>query len=209
MQALAAILVFAYYRYPALQDATTSLQRLKASGGAAFDVISGAISGGVLPQAAKIVTFKVKRLDRAFISDTLFNAFVYGIVGVQVDYFYRLQGALFGNEINLTTLLEKNAVDMILFSPFLCIPTAIILYEWRKSRSSGHPLVNTFRTGFYRTKIVPILIPCWSYWVPMLFCVYAMPQNLQFPLSQLAEASWCLLVIFIATDEGIGEGKLA
>lgn len=200
IQGLAACLVLAYYRFPAAQAATESLQQLKQGGGLAFSFISGAIAGGVLPQAAKLVTGKA-RLDRAYLKDTLFIAFVYSIVGVQVDLFYHLQGVLFGNGIDLRTLLSKNVLDMAVASPVVFIPTAIVLFEWRKASFSAPRLIGAFGWEFYVAKVVPTLIPCWAFWIPMLFAVYAMPPNLQFPLAQLLEAAWCLLFVFMATRE--------
>ncbi len=199
MQGLAATLVFTYYRSTGLREATESLQHLKETGGVRFDLVSGSISGGLLPSIARAVTGKVKAFDRTFWLDTLFNAFVYAIVAIQVDFFYRYQGIWFGTDIHVLTLVKKTVVDMGLFSPFLCIPTAVILFEWRKAGFSLKALLSEMRAQFYLTKVVPTLIPCWAFWIPMLFCVYAMPPNLQLPLSQVGEASWCLLFVFIAT----------
>lgn len=200
IQILAGALVGAYYWSPSLRDALTGLERLKEHGGPLFDLLAGAIAGGLIPQIAKLVTGKA-RFSRAFFGDTLFNAFVYAIVALQVDYFYQLQGALFGNGIDIATLIKKNVVDMFLFAPLISIPTAVLLFEWRKARVSGRPLSERLGPLFVRSKIMPAMIPCWAFWIPMLFCVYSMPRNLQFPLAQLAEASWAVLFIFIATDE--------
>lgn len=201
IQIAAALLVLAYYRSPWLQDATLSLQRLKAGGGPGFDIASGSISGGLLPQAAKVVVGKVKRFDRAFWLDMLFNAFVYSIIALEVDYFYQLQAHLFGTGIDWVTLVKKTSLDMFVFSTVLSIPTAVALFEWRKVGFSTSRLVRVFGNRFYRLRVMPAMIPCWAFWIPVLFCVYALPPNLQFPLSQLAEASWCLLFVFIATSE--------
>lgn len=200
IQALAAMLVLAYYRFPEARAATESLQRFKANSGLPFSFVCGGIAGGLVPQLARIVTRK-SRLSAQFWRDTTFIALVYGIVGVQVDLFYQLQGVIFGTAIDLHTLIQKTAFDMAVASPTVFIPTAILLFEWRKAGFSLRRLVGAFTRWFYVDKVIPTLIPCWAYWIPVLFAVYAMPPNLQFPLAQLAEAAWCLLFVVIATRE--------
>lgn len=201
MQALAATLVIAYYRSEGLRSATESLQRLKETGGLPFVILCGAFAGGVLPLFAKVVTGKVKNYGRELWLDALFNGFVYAIIALQINWFYGVQSALFGNGIDLLTLVKKNTLDMAVFSTVLSIPTAILLFEWRKAGFSGKALLAELSPRFYGAKVVPALIPCWAFWIPMLMCVYALPPSLQFPFSQLGEASWCLLFIFIATAE--------
>ncbi|MBW7929038.1 MAG: hypothetical protein H3C58_13330, partial [Fimbriimonadaceae bacterium] len=54
--------------------------------------------------------------------------------------------------------------------------------------------------------IVPALIPCWAFWIPILICVYSLPANLQFVFALLAEAAWSILFVFIATNGGLAAG---
>jgi len=201
IQAAAACLVVAYYRSPGLQADLTSLEHFKANGGIAFDLYTGALAGGVVPQLAKLVTGRAGKVSIGFWTQMLFAGLVYAIVGVEIDLFYHLQAAMFGTRNDVLTLVRKDLVDMGLFTPFLSIPTAVGLFEWRKAGFSFVGFVRRVRTGFYRSKVMPALIPCWVFWTPMLLCVYSMPSNLQFPLSQLAEASWAVLFIFIAGGE--------
>src|SRR5205807_2078722 len=141
---------------------------------------------------AKLVTGRAGRVSRSFWTSMLFTGFIYAVVAVEVDYFYRFQASLFGSGNDWPTLLKKDVVDMAIFTPILSIPSAVILFEWRNAGFSWKNLATRLRSDFYRTKIFPALIPCWAFWIPMLLCVYAMPSNLQFPLAQLPEASWAV-----------------
>jgi len=163
-----------------------------------FAFAAGFIAGGVVPEIAKAATRRLRKIDRKWLNQTLFNGLVYGIVAVQVDLFYQLQNFLFGGGRNVATLIIETAVDMFIFAPLLSIPTAVAMFEWRSRRWAG--VGRLFRWEGYVAKVVPALIPAWAFWIPMLFCVYAMPPDLQFCLAILAEAAWSILFVFIATE---------
>jgi len=209
IQFLAACLVVFYYRTPSFQAELSDLERVKADGGIPFDLATGAFAGGFVPQIAKLITGRANAFRSSFWRDMLFAGFVYAIVAVEVDLFYHLQTATFGSHDDVFTLSKKDLIDMGLFSPFLSIPTAVVLFEWHNSGFSLRNSRDRMRRQFYSLKVMPALIPCWAFWIPVLLCVYAMPINLQFPLSQLAEASWATLFIFIASDKTNNKKPLA
>lgn len=197
IQIASAALVFAYFTYTPFHDAMRQLANAKVRGGLPFSLVAGCLAGGLVPELAKAVTRKLWRIDRNWAKQTLFNGFVYGIVAVQVDLFYQLQNYLFGPGRDPATLFIKTAVDMLIFAPLISIPTAVALFEWRSNRWSG--VARLWRLDGYVQKVVPALVPAWAFWIPMLFCVYSMPPDLQFCLAVLAEAAWSILFVFIAT----------
>jgi len=194
-------LVVLFYRTEGVRQASASIAAAKVAGGIPFSFLAGAIAGGFVPEIAKALTGKLKRLDAKWFKQCLFNGLVYGIVGVQVDLFYRQQTYVFGPGTEPMMLAIKTAVDMSLFSTLVSIPTAVSLYEWRKVDFSFKRLFAQFSWLYYRDKIVPALIPCWAFWIPILLCVYAMPSDLQFCFSMLAEAAWSILFVFLATND--------
>lgn len=194
-----AFVVF-YYRSAALQAGADVVMAWKLAGGIPFAFAAGALAGGVIPEVSKALTGRLRKLDRKWALDSLYNGFVYGIVGVQVDLFYRFQTWAFGDGKDVGTLLLKTAVDMLLFATLISIPTALCLYEWRRLGFKLRALVRQFSWAFYRDKVVPGIIPCWAFWIPILLCVYSMPADLQFCFSILAEAAWSILFVFIATE---------
>lgn len=201
IQAAAVGIVVWYYRSDALQASASVLADLKVRGGVPFAFLVGAMVCSVIPELAKLVTGKLRVFDRRWIRDVAFTGFVYGVVAVQVDLFYRLQAALFGTGTDARTFLVKTAVDMALFSTTVSIPTAVVLFEWKKRDFRMRELVGEFSARFYRDKVLPALLPCWAFWTPVLFCAYSMPLQLQFLFSQLAEAAWSLLFVFMATQD--------
>lgn len=197
----AGALVWLYYAQPAVQQWADGVAHVKTSWGLAFSFLAGAIAGGLIPEVAKLITGRLKRPDRKWMGQTMFNAFAYGIIASQVDLFYRLQAYLFGHGVDLQTLAIKTAVDMGLFAPIVSMPTAILLFEWRKAGYSWTRAFQTVPKGDWLSKWLAALLPCWGFWIPVLFAVYAMPTNLQFPLSVLAEAAWSIVFVFIATED--------
>jgi hypothetical protein len=193
----AVVLVVGYYHSASLQSDLVGLDQLKARGGSLFAFVAGMMAGGVIPEVFKLATGSLKRFDRTWLGVSAFNGFVYGIVGVQVEAFYRLQAHLFGLGHDPATLVTKSAFDLLVFTPVLSIPCATLLFVWR---NHGFRMRAVFADGlgaFYQSQVMPGLVPCWFFWTPVLFCSYSMPMNLQFPFSTLAEAAWSIVFVFI------------
>ncbi|MFN8221168.1 MAG: hypothetical protein U0S12_13685 [Fimbriimonadales bacterium] len=195
IQVFAAALVLAYYQSQAVRDALQGLSDLKARSGILFAFVAGFLAGGVFPEIAKLL---VRQPNHRF-ADAMFNGFAYGTLGILIDRFYILQGVWFGHGIDIGTLVKKNLVDMGLAAPIVFIPYVVGLFEWRRK---GHrEAAKMFSWLGYRDKVLPAMLPNWAFWIPVLFCVYAMPPNLQFSLSTLAEAAWSIVFVFIATND--------
>ena len=197
IQVGAVALVLSYYRFPALRAVAQQEGNLKLRYGVWFAFAIGMLAGGVVPELAKLFTGGLRRFDRTWAAESTYNALVYGVIGAQVDLFYRFQAFTFGPQHNVMTLIVKTAVDMGVFAPVISIPTATLLYAWRRPGAM-------FRGGFrefYMRQIMPGLIPCWFFWTPVLFCTYAMPDNLQLCFSMLAEAAWSIVFVFIAKQD--------
>lgn len=160
----------------------------------------GAVGAGLTPELAKALTGRLRKLDLPWLEKTLFTAFVYALVGVLVDVFYKVQAACFGSGNEPITLALKTAVDMLIFSPFLSIPMACTLFAFYELRYDPVKMGTELRSQFYRRKIAPSLLLCWFFWTPVLVCVYAFPVALQFPIAMFAEAAWSVLFVFMNTQ---------
>jgi hypothetical protein len=192
-------LVASYYNLEAVRNIAEVVAQWKVAGGLLFSFIVGAFAGGLIPECAKLLTGRLRSLNAKWAKDSMFNALVYGVVGAQVDLFYRLQSFMWGDSTAIPMLLWKTFIDMAFFSTLVSMPTAVLLFEWRKA---GFKISQTIRQPFgefYLQKVVPTVLPAWAFWTPVLLGVYAMPLNLQLPLSMLAEAAWSIVFVFIAT----------
>lgn len=199
IQVAAVLLVVGYYRSADLQAAAEKLAAVKVAGGLLFSFLAGALAGGAIPELAKLAMRRIPRFDRPWLASAAYTGLVFGIVGVQVDLFYQLQTIVFGSGNDARTLIVKTAVDMGVFTTLLSIPTAVLLFAWKRRRFRFAGWGSAFTRRFYRTEIWPALLPCWAFWIPVLICVYAMPSNLQFCFAILAEAAWSMVFVFLVT----------
>lgn len=190
----------AYYRAEPVQAISNRIAEFKVAHGLAFSFFAGAIAGAGIPEVAKVVTGRVRRLDRAEFGKLAWTAVVYGIVGVTVDIFYRYQAVWFGAGIDPKTLTIKTVVDMFVFAPFLSIPMACALFGWWKAGYSIAFWKRAFTIDFYKREVAPAMPLCWAFWIPMLICTYSLPSTLQFPFAVLGEGAWSVLFVFMVTQ---------
>jgi hypothetical protein len=79
------------------------------------------------------------------------------------------------------------------------LPLIVTLYMWRNSRFRMAATLRALRRGrFYRDRVVPLMLPAWCFWIPMVSIIYALPAPLQFLLFVPALAAWSLIMVFIA-----------
>lgn len=198
----AAALVAAYYLFSDVRSIADAIGVFKDRWGLLFSGIGGFCAGGVVPEIAKALTGRTKHFGRSWAASAIFNGFVYFVIAIQVDLFYRFQAHIFGNGVDAGTVLIKTTVDMLLFAPFLCMPTGVLLFEWRAAGFRIWPTLRKLNRVWFRERVVPAIIPGWGFWIPFLLCLYALPLPIQMPLALLGEAAWSLLFVFIATQEG-------
>ena len=197
------MLVVSYYHSVGLRDFAAGVSALKLRYGIWFAACAGFCAGGLVPEIAKLATGGLRKFNKAWIATTFFNGFVYAIVAIQVDLFYRLQAFLFGPQHDIRTLVIKTAVDMGLFAPIISIPSATVLLVWRRNRFSLRPMFTDGLRVFILRDVIPGLIPCWFFWTPVLFCTYSMPVDLQLVFSTLMEAAWSIVFIFISNESQV------
>lgn len=200
IEAFAGLLVLAYYTVPAIAAAFDRIGDVKRAWGILFTITVMPLIGITVPELAKWVTGHLAPLDRRRLGELAYQLSYLIINAALVDTFYRIQNVLFGAEPTLGSVAAKTAVDMFLYNPFFLKPFAIaylLLYRtgfsfsvWRTRL--GWPL--------YRDAVLPVLIPNWSYWIPMIVCVYAMPVDLRIPMLAFAMAAWNLLFFFMAHE---------
>jgi hypothetical protein len=196
IQLIAAALVVAYHASAAVRAACAALAAWKTAGGLPLAAATAAFAGGVLPEAAKAVALRGRAI-RGRAGEITFNVAFFAFNGVVVDFLYRGEARLFGQGTDATTVAAKVAFDQFVFTPpWLCLITALYLYRARGfSWAATRP---AFARGFLRARVLPLLLPDWLFWIPMVSVVYAFPLPLQFLLFILALAAWSLILVVIA-----------
>lgn len=190
------LVVFGYYASPSVRDMHNFMSNLKDQGGMPFIISSGFVAGGLLPEFAKLIAGRVPKLSKDYAKQVFFTGLVYGIVAVLVFYLYKLQVLMFGDEPTLSATTLKVAFDMLIFSPFLSMPFATGMFVWRRSNYSVSAWKKVFTPAGYSQNVLPTLVLCWAFWTPVLACVYALPEKLQFVVAILCEAAWSIVFVF-------------
>jgi hypothetical protein len=198
IQIAAIALVISYYASPSMQESLKVVALWQVAVGIWFAAVTDGFAGGILPEIAKLVTGRLRAINRPWLIATLHNTAIYAVVGIEVALFYQLQAQMFGTGRDPGTLIIKTLVDTLIFSPFLSIPTAMLFLDLRLKK------INLRQIGlraFYVDHVVPMMLPCWAFWVPVLLAIYAMPTDLQYSLSVLGEGAWSILFVFISQSE--------
>ncbi|HSZ84113.1 MAG TPA: hypothetical protein VLA14_17635 [Polyangia bacterium] len=215
IQLVAVALVVAYHADARVRAVCAALAAWKTAGGLPLAAATAAFAGGVLPELAKLAAQRGPASAdlRGRGGEIAFNMAFFALNGVVVDRLYAVSAALFGADAHLTTIAAKVAFDQFVFTPpWLALVTA--LYVWRRVGFSTSATLHALRRGgffrgFVRGRVVPLLLPDWFFWIPMVTVIYAFPVPLQFLLFILALAAWGLILVVIAGGEAAGGDESA
>lgn len=201
IQGAAVALVVAYHASPAVREVCARLADVRTAGGLPFAAAAAAFAGGLLPELAKLAAQRGSAPLRGRAGEIAFNTVFFAFNGIVVDGLYRVEAALFGDGTGAVTVASKVAFDQFVFTPpWLCL--IVTLFLWRRRGYSWAATRPALRRGFLRAHVVPLLLPDWMFWIPMVCVVYAFPLPLQFLLFILALAAWSLIMVVIAGGEG-------
>jgi len=192
----AVLLAVAFRSSASFRNACAVAAGWKVSGGLPFASLTGALAGGVLPELAKLVALGPAAVaGRA--AEIGFNFAFFAVNGVVIDLLYRGEAHLFGDGAALRTVAEKVAFDQFVFTPTWSA-VIVLLFLWRQRRFSWAAVRPALRRGFYQERVLPLLLPNWLFWIPMVSIIYALPGPLQFLMFIPALAAWSLIMVFIA-----------
>src|SRR3954467_9885233 len=197
IQTSAALLAIAYRVSVPFREACALAAAWKSAGGLPVAAATSALAGGLPPELAKLVADRGRSALRGRGSEVLFNIAFFGLDGIVIDLLYRGEARFFGSDAQLGTVVEKVAFDQFVFSPLWSI-FIVVLFLWRQRGYSWAATRPALGRGFYQSRVVPLIVPNWLFWIPMVSIIYALPVALQFLLFVPALAAWSLIMVFIA-----------
>ena len=200
IQASAALVAVAYGASVSFRAAAARAAAWKGAGGLWAAAALTALAGGLLPELAKMVADRSRSALRGRGGEILFNTAFFALDGLIIDPLYRGEAVLFGRDTLVRTVVEKVAFDQFVFTP-LWSAAIVVLFLWRQRGYSLEATRPLLRRGFYRTRVLPLLLPNWLFWIPMVSIIYALPVPLQFLLFVPALAAWSLIMVFIAGEQ--------
>ncbi len=193
LQIVALSLVIAFYQHAPTRDALTRLAAWRTEVGFKFAIISTGIFGGLLPFLyLRARTATRTRFDwKQGAAITAFWAYK----GLEIDLFYRFLAWFVGEGHDVATIASKMALDQLVYCPVFAVPVTVLLYEWTELHFERRSLAADLRTrGWYRRKVLPVMISNFGVWVPAVCMIYALPTPLQLPLQNLVLCFFTLLI---------------
>lgn len=189
-------LVAAYYAFPSVQEAMSAVGAAKERGGLWFAVITSIAAGAVVPEVARMVVGE-RQWPAERWRDLVHTSLMFALNGVVLDLFYMVLTAIVGSERGWTTVARKMFLDAFVFTPFVSLPIFLLLVLLREERWSLRRFARRLNPGLISDRVMPVLIPCWIYWIPLQACIYSLPLNLQFPFAMTCASAWSLVLIFV------------
>lgn len=201
IQAATGLLLLGYFFSPPVRAALVGFSDFKDRTGLAFVLLSGFVSGGLLPEIAKALLRQVTSFDKEWLKRWAFTGLVYAGTALAVRILYTGQTLLFGETASVLTMLYKVAFDLLVFTPLFSIPYSVAMFGWRDHGFSRHFWNRFFTIAHYGKQVFPPVVMCWAFWGPVLMCIYTLPERLQFVVSALCMAAWSLLFVFMVARE--------
>lgn len=193
LQLFAVVIVLSYFYLPQVHYFFAKLTELRQTYGVVFVFASTALFGGFIPFLYLWFSSSFKKNQSIGLVGVFYLLF-WGIKGVEVSFFYELQGYLFGYENNLATIAVKTAVDQFIYSALWAVPSISIAYLWMENSFNLKQTQLHINKHLF-TKVIPVVVLSnWMVWIPAVSIVYLMPADLQIMLFNLVLCFWVLML---------------
>lgn len=196
-----------YYLAPFTKGAFEALVSLQNRAGVWFPSIGMGLSVGILVEIVRVLISDNKRWTSENTVNAVFNFIIWSVMGVTQYYRYAWQVQVFGEGNSFAELASKVAFDQFVWTTLFANPYQAILYLWKNSGYSWRAVMavaTPFRT-FWGTRMLPMLISNWAFWIPMASLVYFFPPELQIPMAILAVTIWVILLSFLTASTSSGD----
>jgi hypothetical protein len=191
-------IVGSYYLVPAAREQFDRLAEVKTSWGYVFSFFSTAIFGGVIPSLIA-ATNNGKTLRRnLFLGVT--NTLLWALKGFEIDWFYRVQATLFGNNQAFSTIVTKTFFDQLVYVPVFGLVNVVLFVLWRDNNFSCRRFRAALGPHWYAQHVLPVLISNWCVWIPAVLLIYGLPIGLQLPIQNLVLIFWILILTFFTSS---------
>lgn len=118
---------------------------------------------------------------------------------VQEYLFNHVFPSVFGESHSWTTVVEQVALDMIVITPFLCLPVA---YTMKAIVSPNDSIIDGLRKYASHVQNEGLLLRCWSIWTPVQFLTFSVvPSHLRIPFIAFVSFFWLMILSNISSQE--------
>lgn len=197
IQLFGAAIVIAYFFHDGFARWCDGVGELKKRWGIWFPLITMPISSAIVPEVMKAITGVERRFDREKMRTIMFHLFIFAISGMMSDGLYRLLAIWPGNSLDVATVVTKVVIDQFIYTPLI---GATYLAFWYTFRVSGFSVSRTRAVvgrRWYVNEVVPLLLPCWAFWIPMCTLMYLLPTSLTYIFGVTANAAAVTILIAV------------
>lgn len=187
--------VFSYYFFPIVSAALEPVAKWQVQGGWLPAFLNRMFFAGLVP-GVFLLTVKSVR-PRHPLSVALVQGLWCGVWGIVCNWFYDLQEIVFGGGVNVLTIVLKTAVDQFIWTVLVLAPANGAFFLWMGQDFSFARTRRIWPRRFYRELVLPLLLPNWCLWIPVVAVVYAFPLPLQVQVSGLALSVSMLLSLSV------------
>lgn len=192
LQGVALVVVLLYYFCPSARELLIEVADFKERMGQLFPVVATAIFGGFIPFVIMVLQ---KDIPRGMHLRTLFFLLgFWALLGLCVDYLYKAQALMFGDEPGVFVVAKKVCFDQFVFNILFAAPVSLIAMKWKECGFSSRELKQQLSRRVITFELPTVLISLWSVWIPTMAIVYSLPLALQFPLFNIVLCFWSLLL---------------
>ncbi len=204
LNVIVAALVGSYYHMPAVAEVWERVGQFKLRWAFAFSLLSTVFAAAVLPTLVQWLMGTLPAAGRWRRLGLL--SLFWGWRGMEIDFFYQIQGRLFGTGNDTPTLLKKVALDQFVMSPLWFVPTVLFAMRWVDMGGSVTRAWASMDRSFWTRTCPTVLVTNWIVWIPALALVYSLPPALQFPLFSVVMCFFILIVTLLARKDEPGDG---
>jgi len=194
LQTFAIALVVMYYKVDSVKGFCNEIAALKTNYGYLFSGLSTALFGGLLPCLFMIYRGNIKKAF--WISHGLFFCLFWFYKGMEVDFLYRMQALMFGNDSNFSTIAKKVAFDQFVYNFLYACASITLCYMWKDNGFSFKETKKKINKGTFTLTLPSVIVSTWIVWIPTTAVVYSLPSPLQVPLFNIV---LCFFVLMVAT----------
>jgi hypothetical protein len=202
LQAVMAALAAAYFLIPSTRGAFGMLSLLRSEWGLFFSFVGTSAASVFLPELLRLLLPAPTTDGSTLASRLLFGIPFWGLIGMQVDLFYRLQYFLFGPSDTALVIAKKVLVDAFLYCPLLAMPQAVCIFLWRDHGFTARGFRGHHPVAFYALKVFPVLMANWMVWIPLVSIIYSLPAALGVPFFIIAQSFWVMVFTTLSSAPG-------
>lgn len=185
----------AYFCIPSVHRGLMNLASVKEHWGLIFSFVGTSVGSSFLPELLRPLLPAAARAPGgpSLLSRLVFAIPFWGLIGMQVDLFYRLQFQLFGPSDRISIIVAKVIVDAFIYCPLLAMPEAVCVFLWKNHNYTRHGFRGWTPARFYALRIFPVLMANWMVWIPVVSVIYSLPAPLGIPLFIIAQSFWVMV----------------